>query len=65
MTTLLEFNTVSYTWPGGQGLREVQLTVPAGAFVMIVGPSGAGKSTLLRLASRLEEPSSGVITLSG
>jgi putative ABC transport system ATP-binding protein len=65
MKTILEFDTVSYTWPGGQGLRNVRLTVPAGAFVRIVGPSGSGKSTLLRLISRLEEPSSGVIRFSG
>ncbi len=65
MTTILEFDNVSYTWPGGQGLRDMQLAVPAGAFVRIVGLSGSGKSTLLRLASRLEEPSSGVIRFSG
>ena len=65
MKTIIEFDNVSYTWPGGKGLRNVQLTVPAGAFVRIVGPSGSGKSTLLRLASRLEEPSFGVILFSG
>lgn len=65
MKTIIEFDNVSYTWPGGQGLHDVRLTVPLGAFVRIVGPSGSGKSTLLRLASRLEEPSSGVIRFSG
>ena len=65
MKTILEFDNVSFTWPGGQGLRNVQLNVPAGAFVRIVGPSGSGKSTLLRLACRMEEPSSGIIRYSG
>lgn len=65
MKTIIEFDNVSYTWPGGQGLKDVRLTVPAGAFVRIIGPSGSGKSTLLRLASRLEEPVSGVIRFSG
>ena len=65
MKSIIEFDKVSYTWPGGHGLRDVQLTVPAGAFVKIIGPSGSGKSTLLRLASRLEEPSSGVIRFLG
>jgi len=65
MKTIIEFDNVSYTWPGGQGLQDVQLTVPEGGFVRIIGPSGSGKSTLLRLASRLEEPASGVIRFSG
>ncbi len=65
MKSIIEFEDVSYNWPGGKGLRDVRLTVPAGAFVRIVGPSGAGKSTLLRLASRLEEPAAGVISFFG
>jgi len=65
MKKILEFDNVSYVWPDGQGLRDVQLTVPTGAFVRIVGPSGSGKSTLLRLASRLEEPGSGTICFAG
>ncbi len=65
MKTIIEFDNVSYTWPGGQGLRDVHLIVPEGGFVRIIGPSGSGKSTLLRLASRLEEPTSGVIRFSG
>lgn len=65
MKTIIEFENVSYTWPGGQGLKDVRLTVPAGAFVRIIGPSGSGKSTLLRLASRLENPDSGVIRFFG
>jgi len=65
MKAILDFDNVSYSWPDGKGLRDVQLGVPAGAFVRIVGPSGSGKSTLLRLASRLEEPASGVIRFDG
>lgn len=65
METIIEFNTVSYTWPGGKGLHDVQLVVPKGTFVMITGPSGSGKSTLLRLAARLEEPASGEVRFMG
>ncbi|WP_421900753.1 ABC transporter ATP-binding protein [Maridesulfovibrio sp.] len=64
-TPVLEFNNVSFNWPGGKGLHEVSFSVPAGQFVLVSGPSGAGKSTLLRLAVRLEEVVLGQILLKG
>lgn len=42
-------------------LKDISLEIEAGQFVVIVGKSGSGKSTLLRLASGLEEPTSGQI----
>ncbi|UZP66124.1 ATP-binding cassette domain-containing protein [Desulfovibrio mangrovi] len=65
METIIDFDTVSYTWPGGKGLHDVRLAVPRGALVLVAGPSGSGKSTLLRLAARLEEPDSGSIRFAG
>ncbi|MFD8544180.1 ATP-binding cassette domain-containing protein [Streptomyces sp. NPDC059649] len=43
-------------------LREVDLTVPAGALVRIEGTNGTGKSTLLRLLAGIDRPSTGRIT---
>src|SRR4051812_14939200 len=37
-------------------LRDVNFTVPDGAFVAIVGPSGSGKTTLLGLLAGLDVP---------
>lgn len=42
-------------------LREVNLTIDDGAFVVILGPSGSGKSTLLNVISGLDTVTSGNI----
>ncbi len=44
---------------------NVTLTVPNGAFVVLLGPTGAGKTTTLRLISGLERPESGDIMIDG
>lgn len=46
-------------------LKDVDLDVADGEFVVFVGPSGCGKSTLLRTISGLEEPSSGQVMIGG
>ncbi|HET8726263.1 MAG TPA: ABC transporter ATP-binding protein [Alphaproteobacteria bacterium] len=44
-----------------EAVRGVSLTVPEGAFLVLVGPSGCGKSTMLRMLAGLEIPSAGTI----
>ena len=46
-------------------VRDVSLTVPDGAFVVLLGPTGAGKTTLLRLIAGLERPDGGDIRIDG
>ncbi|TCI39195.1 MULTISPECIES: ABC transporter ATP-binding protein [Exiguobacterium] len=43
-------------------LKDVDLTINDGAFVVILGPSGSGKSTLLNVISGLDTVTSGNIT---
>lgn len=44
-------------------LRDINLTIADGEFVVLVGPSGCGKSTLLRTIAGLELASSGDIRI--
>jgi len=43
-------------------LREVDLDVARGEFVVLLGPSGSGKSTLLNILGGLDVPSSGELS---
>jgi len=46
-------------------LKGIDLTVRRGEVVVVIGGSGSGKSTCLRCINRLEEPTSGKITVAG
>jgi ABC-type multidrug transport system ATPase subunit len=46
-------------------LRNVSLTLPTGASVVLLGENGAGKSTLLRVIAGLVAPSFGSLTVLG
>ena len=67
--SVLELREVSKVYGDGaakvQALRNVNLSVEAGAMVAVMGPSGSGKSTLLTIAGSLEEPTSGEVLIGG
>jgi sn-glycerol 3-phosphate transport system ATP-binding protein len=46
-------------------IREVDVSVPAGSFTVLLGPSGCGKSTTLRMIAGLDTPTSGRILIGG
>jgi putative ABC transport system ATP-binding protein len=44
-----------------QALRQVNLSLPEGEFIVLLGPSGSGKSTLLNIIGGLDVPTSGQV----
>ncbi len=46
-------------------LRDVDLTISPGEFVVVLGPSGSGKTTLLNLIGALDVASEGTVTVAG
>jgi branched-chain amino acid transport system ATP-binding protein len=56
---------VTAGYGGGDVLRDLSFTVPAGAITCVVGPNGAGKSTVMRVISGLLKPRLGTVTLRG
>ena len=66
-TVSIEFNEVSFTYPGADNpaLDSVTFKVKAGERVAVVGPNGSGKTTLVSLLPRLLEPASGNVCVDG
>ena len=65
----VRFEDLSKTYPARGGgdpvevIRQLNLTIQNGEFLVLVGPSGCGKSTLLRLLAGLDKPTSGEIRI--
>jgi ABC-type sugar transport system ATPase subunit len=60
----VSFRNVNKVYAGGyHAVRDLNLEVGNGEFVVLVGPSGCGKSTTLRMLAGLEEISSGEIRI--
>ncbi|WP_295045780.1 glycine betaine/L-proline ABC transporter ATP-binding protein [uncultured Paracoccus sp.] len=47
------------------GLRDINISIPAGAIQVVMGLSGSGKSTLIRHINRLIDPTAGQILVEG
>ena len=46
-------------------LRNMNLDVKKGEFIVLFGPNGAGKTTLIKILSTLARPTSGDVTING
>ncbi len=61
----VELRNVQKRYGAYQALKDIDLAIGKGEFVVMVGPSGCGKSTLLKTIAGLEAVSSGEIHIGG
>jgi len=65
MTVLTLVDLTKEYVPDAFSLRDLNLTVEEGEFLVLLGPSGSGKTTTLRLIAGLLQPSQGDILFDG
>ena len=63
--SFLSVSNVSKSFGGGQVLRDINIDIEQGEFLVLVGPSGCGKSTLLNIIAGLESATAGDIAIEG
>ncbi|HHZ08600.1 MAG TPA: ABC transporter ATP-binding protein, partial [Rhizobiales bacterium] len=61
----IELRRLTKSFGAYTALRELDLTVADGEFLVLLGPSGCGKSTTMRIVAGLDEPTSGEILIGG
>ena len=64
---MLEFKNVTFKYDEDdyEMLHDLSFQVRDGEFISLIGASGCGKSTIFRLITKLLNPSSGSINVSG
>lgn len=63
--TALKLTNLNKSFGAVHVLKDINLEVEDGEFVVFIGPSGCGKSTLLRVIAGLEDASSGSVEIGG
>ncbi len=66
---MIEIKNLSKSYKVGDqkvdALKDINLKIKKGEFLVIVGPSGSGKSTLMHLLSGLDKPTAGSVFANG
>jgi len=60
----IRFKNVTKSFGAKEVIRDIDIAVDDGEFLVLLGPSGCGKSTLLRMLAGLESISGGEIVVS-
>ncbi|SPH17811.1 Maltose/maltodextrin import ATP-binding protein MalK [Defluviimonas aquaemixtae] len=63
--TALSLENITKSFGPVRVLKDINLDVTEGEFIVFVGPSGCGKSTLLRVIAGLEDATTGTIRIGG
>ena len=63
--TALTLTKICKSFGNTEVLKDINIEVEDGEFVVFVGPSGCGKSTLLRVIAGLEDATSGEVFIGG
>lgn len=62
---MIRGENISLKLGGKMILRDVNIRVSPGEYVVLLGPNGAGKSTLLKVLCGLQKPSAGKVSING
>ena len=62
---MIEYKNVALRYTEKDVLRDVNLRIENGEFIVLVGPSGSGKTTMIKMINRLLEPTDGNIYMNG
>lgn len=65
MTATVSINGVTHRFSDFLALDDINLTIEAGRFLVLLGPSGCGKTTLLSVLGGFIKPDKGSISLDG
>ena len=60
---MIEIKNLKKSFGDHEVIKGIDQRVDDGEVLCIIGPSGSGKSTILRCLNRLEEPTSGEISI--
>lgn len=62
---MIEYKNVALRYTEKDILKDVNLLIEDGEFMVLVGPSGSGKTTMIKMINRLLEPTGGNIYMNG
>ena len=60
---MIKIDNVSYSYPKGGCVSNINLNIDDGEFVFMIGPTGSGKTTILRLIYMDLFPKAGLISI--